>query len=226
MLNHTVKILIADDHELFRKGIISLLLKEKKIRIVGEANDGKDLIYKYYKLKPDLFITDISMPELSGIEAINILSAEDPKIKAIFLSMYSGEDYIYHCIKSGGSGLIHKNITKQELLYAIELILEGKKYFGEGYSEEQIENLINHYETHPHLSGLEEANLLTNKEEEILLLIAKGLTSSEIAECLYISKRTIDHHRASIMQKLNLKSAPQLIKFAISYSSSLKKLNS
>lgn len=117
MLTKTVKILIADDHELFRKGIISLLLKEEKIKIVGEANDGKDLVYKCLKLNPDLLITDISMPEQSGIEAVGTLIKKNPKLKVIFLSMYSGEDYIYHCIKAGGSALLHKNISKEELLF-------------------------------------------------------------------------------------------------------------
>ena len=223
MLNRTIKILIADDHELFRKGIISLLLKEEKIKIIGEANDGKDLIYKYFKLKPDLVITDISMPEISGIEAIHILSEKDTDIKAIFLSMYSGEDYIYHCIKSGGSGLLHKNVTKQELLHAIELISAGKKYFGEEFTEEQIDQIIKDYETHSHDHDSAGVDSLTNKEMKVLSLLAEGLTTNEIAEKMYIGGRTVETHRANIMQKLNLKSSPQLIKYAILYSENLKK---
>lgn len=191
MLNHTVKILIADDHELFRKGIISLLIREEKIRLIGEANDGKDLIYKYFKLKPDLVITDISMPEISGIEAVSILSAKDPSIKVIYLSMYGGEDYIYHCIKSGGSALIHKNVTKQELFRTIELVSEGRRYFGQEFSEAQIEKIITDYESHIYSTGFEGVALLSSKEEEILLLIADGLTSNEIADKLYSAKRTI-----------------------------------
>lgn len=218
-----INILIADDHELFRKGIISLLIKEEKIRIIGEANDGKDLIYKYFKLKPNLVITDISMPELSGIEAVSILSKKNPDIKVIFLSMYGGEDYIYHCIKAGGSGLIHKNVTKKELLHAIKLISEGKKYFGDEYSEEQIEQLIQDYETHSHDHISAEADLLTNKEINVLSLLAEGLTTNEIAEKMYIGRRTVETHRANIMEKLNLKSSPQLIKYAISYSETFKK---
>lgn len=223
MLNHTVKILIADDHELFRKGIISLLLQEEKIRIVGEANDGKDLIYKYFKLKPDLVITDISMPELSGFEAVSILSDKDPCIKVIYLSMYGGEDYIYHCIKSGGLGLIHKNVTKEELLHAIDLVSNGKKYFGQGYTEEQIEKIITDYESHLYSTGFEGIEQLSSKEEEILLFIADGLTSDEIADKLYSAKRTIDTHRTHIMQKLKLNSFPELIKYAISYAVFKKK---
>ena len=224
MLTHTIKILIADDHELFRKGIISLLLHEEKIRILGEANDGKDLIYKYFKLKPDLVITDISMPELSGFEAVSILSDKDPGIRVIYLSMYAGEDYIYHCIKSGGSGLIHKNVTKQELLHAIELVYDGRMYFGKEYSDEQIERLIADYESHMYSTGFEEVERLSSKEVEILLLIADGLTSDEMADKLYSAKRTVDTHRTHIMQKLKLNSFPELIKYAISYAAFKKNI--
>lgn len=223
MLSHTVKILVADDHELFRKGIISLLLKEDKIKIIGEANDGKDLIYKYLKLKPDLVITDISMPEISGIEAVRTLHEKDPDIKAIFLSMYDGEDYIYHCIKSGGSGLIHKNVTKKELLLAIEKVAKGQMYFGEKYSEEQIEMIIQDYETHSQSNSSSDAEQLTNKEIKVLTLLAEGLTTSEIADKMYIGQRTVETHRANIMEKLNLKSYPQLMKYSITFANTLKK---
>jgi two-component system response regulator NreC len=158
------------------------------------------------------------MPETSGIEAVSVISKKDPKVKVIFLSMYGGEDYVYHCLKSGGSGLIHKNVNKQELLHAIELVTEGKKYFGKEYSEEEIEKLIADYESQTHFTGLEESEPLTSKEEEILLLIAEGLTSTEIAERLYITKRTVDTHRTHIMLKLKLNSFPELIKYAMSYS--------
>ncbi|NWF90754.1 MAG: response regulator transcription factor [Ignavibacteriaceae bacterium] len=223
MLNRLVKILIADDHELFRKGIISLLLKEDKIKIIGEANDGKDLIYKYFKLKPDLVITDISMPEISGIEAVRILSKKDPDVKVIFLSMYDGDDYIYHSIKSGGLGLINKNISKQELMIAIEYVSNGKKYFGEKYTEEQINRIVNDYEEHSHNSLTDNIEQLTNKEKEVLTLLAEGLTTSEIADKMYIGQRTVETHRSNIMEKLNLKSYPQLMKYAITVANTLKK---
>lgn len=222
MLDRTVKILIADDHELFRKGMISLLNSEENIKIIGEANNGKDLIYKYLKLKPDLLIADISMPELSGIEAVKTLYESDKNIKVLFLSMYNGVDYIYHCIKSGGSGLVNKDIPKKELLNAIDLITSGKKYFGEDYPEERIEKLLDEYEKQLKSIKQEGNEQLTDKETEIMLMLAEGLTSNEIADKLFISKRTVDTHRTHIMQKLGLKSSPQLIKYAITKSTSLK----
>jgi two-component system response regulator NreC len=223
MLDRNVKILIADDHELFRKGMISLLNSEENIKIIGEANNGKDLIYKYLKLKPDLLIADISMPELSGIEAVKTLYDSDKSIKVLFLSMYNGVDYIYHCIKSGGSGLVNKDIPKKELLNAIDLIINGKKYFGEDYSEDKIEKLLENYEKQLKSIKQEGDEQLTDKETEIMLMLAEGLTSNEIADKLFISKRTVDTHRTHIMQKLGLKSSPQLIKYAITKSTSLKK---
>jgi two-component system response regulator NreC len=223
MLDRNVKILIADDHELFRKGMISLLNSEENIKIIGEANNGKDLIYKYLKLKPDLLIADISMPELSGIEAVKTLYDSDKSIKVLFLSMYNGVDYIYHCIKSGGSGLVNKDIPKKELLNAIDLIINGKKYFGEDYSEDKIEKLLENYEKQLKSIKQEGDEQLTDKETEIMLMLAEGLTSNEIADKLFISKRTVDTHRTHIMQKLGLKSGPQLIKYAITKSTSLKK---
>lgn len=223
MQDHSIKILIADDHELFRKGIISLLLNEEWIKIIGEANDGKDLINKCYKLHPDLIITDISMPELSGLEAARILSEEMNDIKIIFLSMYGGEDYIYHCIKSGGSALVHKNVSKKELLNVIKSVIKGKKYFGYELSDVQIRKILSSYQHQTYPALLASTDKLTHKEEEVLLLIAEGLTSNEIAERLSIGKRTVDHHRTNIMQKLNLKSFPQLMKYALSFAELSKK---
>ena len=222
-MNRIIKILVADDHELFRKGIISLLIAENDIEIIGEANTGKDLISKYQKLKPDLVIADISMPELSGIEAVKILSEEDNKIKVLFLSMYGGEDYIYHCIKSGGSGLVNKDVPQNELIHAIKTVSEGKLYFGSDYTEDKIEDLLNNYEKQLKTISLNEIEYLTEKEVEILLLVSEGLTSNEIANKLFISKRTVDTHRTHMAQKLGLKSFPQLLKYAISYATSLKK---
>lgn len=226
MDNKTIRILIADDHELFRKGIISLLINEEKIKIIGEANNGKDLIYKYLRLKPDLVIADISMPELSGLEAVKTLFKQDSKIKVLFLSMYGGVDYIYHCIKSGGSGLANKDIPQKELIRIIELISEGNKYFDKVYSESEIESLIHSYEKQLKTISPDGVESLTDKEVEIMLLVSEGLTSNEIADKLCVSKRTVDTHRTHLMQKLGLSSYPQLLKYAFTYANSIKKNDS
>ena len=222
MKNSSIKILIADDHELFRKGIISLLLGEEDIDIIGEANNGKDLIYKYLKLKPDLVISDISMPELSGLEAVSTIYERYPDVKVIFLSMYAGEDYIYHCLKAGGLSLINKDIPKEELLNAIHTVVKGKKYFGKDYTDENIQKIVSNYEKQLDTKEFIPNPELTDKEVEILLLIAEGLSSNDIADKLFIAKRTVDTHRTHIMQKLDLNSTPQLFKYATKYAEMIK----
>lgn len=222
MKKNCIKILIADDHELFRKGFISLLIDEPGIKIIGEANNGKDLVYKYFKLEPDLIITDISMPETSGLEAVKTLYEQNINIKVIFLSMYGGDDYIYHCIKSGGSSLINKDISKAELLKTIASVSSGEKCFGDYNTAEKIDEFIETYEKRLVAENKPGAIRLTDKETEILILIAEGFTSQEIADKLFIAKRTVDTHRINLMHKLNLKSFPQLMKYAINYADFVK----
>lgn len=223
MIVEKIHILIADDHQLFRKGIISLLETVDNIEFIGEVSNGRELIDVYNKLKPDLVIADISMPELSGIEAVKILNERGDFVKAIFLSMYGGEEFIYHCFKVGGYGLINKNISKDELVYAIDKVMNDEKYFGKEYSIKEIEEIVNSYENNSKIIEVNNFKKLTGKEEEILLFIGDGMTSTEIADKLFIAKRTVDTHRSHLMQKLNLKSLPQLIKCAISFSASKRK---
>jgi DNA-binding NarL/FixJ family response regulator len=222
MNNNKTTILIADDHELVRKGIISLLIEEQNLQVVAEANNGKDLVYKYLKFKPDLIISDISMPELSGFEAITTLSDNNKNIKVLFLSMFAGDDYIYHCIKAGGCGLISKDSPKEELLFAIELISKGKRYFGKALPEEKIFQFVKDYEKNLSKEKITKKTDFTEQEISVLLLVAEGQTSSDIADKLFISKRTVDSHRANIIHKLGLKTGPQLLKYAIKFSEEYK----
>ncbi|MCU7492697.1 MAG: response regulator transcription factor [Bacteroidota bacterium] len=216
---NSIRIVVADDHSLFRSGIISLLEDAAEIFVVGEATDGGDLYEKYFELKPDVILVDISMPGVTGIEALKKILARDPSAKALFLSMHEGEEYVYHILKSGGKGLISKNVMKGELVYAIKTVYSGKKYFGAYWTEERLEELREKY------SGgdgggisvqLAEASL-TQREIEILRLIGEGYTSNEIASKTGLSKRTVDTHRIHLMSKLGIKSLPELIKYAIQY---------
>ncbi len=216
-----VRIVIADDHTLFRSGIISLIESEENIIIAGEADNGSQLLDKYFELKPDLILLDISMPEMTGLEAAKLIRKQDQKVKILFLSMHEGEDYIYHCIKSGGDGLINKNILKSELIKAISTLMNGNRYFGKNYTDTQIEEIVKRYDSFIEVPKFIQPTRLTEKEKEVLLLISEGLTSSEIADRLNIGKRTVDTHRINIMQKLNLNSLPELIKYSIDYSTAL-----
>ena len=216
MIDKTISVLVADDHKLFRSGIISLLENEREIFVVGEAENGEELVEKYFKLKPDIVLVDISMPILDGMDAVKRIKKTDDSIRALFLSMHDDEEYTYYCLKAGGKGLISKNIMKGELILAIKKVYEGGNYFGTIKTEENLKELVNKYHVfkNRNLSGID----FSQREVEILQLISEGLTSNEIAEKLLISKRTVDTHRTHLMQKLNLKSLPELIKYAINYS--------
>lgn len=217
-----IRIVIADDHTLFRQGIIKLLSESKDIFVVGEASNGEELVEAFLTNKPDVVIADISMPKLSGTEAAQQIMKIDKSAKILFLSMYSGEEYIYHCLKVGGMGLVNKNALKGELLFAIKVVNENKKYFGTDYNQIKMDELVSKFEHAKKDGFLHNGIEFTSREDKILMFISEGLTSAEIADKLNISKRTIDSHRSHIMQKLNLKSLPEFLKFAIKYSTSKK----
>lgn len=215
-MNQSIRIIVADDHALFRSGIISLLEDIREIFIVGQVENGQELIDKYFELKPDVILSDISMPIISGTDAVKKIKQKDPSVRALFLSMHEGEEYIYYCLKAGGSGLISKNILKGELVFAIRQVYNGNKYFGGAWTEEKLQALIDKFDS-TDVSNHPFNNSLSAREIEVLKLIGEGLTSSEIAERTELSKRTIDSHRMHLMQKLNIKSLPELIRYAIQY---------
>jgi len=221
---NSIRILICDDHALLRTGIIGLLENESGIFIIGEAEDGYDLIAKYELLQPDLVIADISMPRLSGTDAVKELKLKYPGIKVLFLSMLQGELYIYYAAKVGGLGLVGKNIAKGELLFAINEVYNGRFYFGPLYDEEKIKDILKRYDNQPVGIKFNINIKLSETEEKILEYISDGLTSAEIAGKLSLSKRTIDDYRVKIMQKYEVKNQMSLVKFAVLYTESKRKI--
>jgi DNA-binding NarL/FixJ family response regulator len=212
-----IRILLCDDHSLFRNGLISLLKDEPGFFIIGEAEDGEDMINKYNLLKPDIILADISMPKLTGTEAVKKLKVLNPDVKVLFLSMLHDEQYIYYTWQVGGKGLVDKNIARGELVYAINEIYRGNNYFGPLCDENQLKELIAKYEFLNIKQRVKHEDGLTETEEKVLYYIKQGITSAEIAAQMEISKRTVDSHRTKIMQKYQLKSLPALIKLAMSY---------
>ena len=220
-----LRVLFVEDEELAREKLAKLL--SKLFKEVVLASNGLDGLEKYQKSKAtnekiDLIISDISMPELSGFEAITTLSDNNKNIKVLFLSMFAGDDYIYHCIKAGGCGLLSKDSPKEELLFAIELISKGKRYFGKALPEEKIFQFVKDYEKNLSKEKITKKPDFTEQEISVLLLVAEGQTSSDIADKLFISKRTVDSHRANIIHKLGLRTGPQLLKYAIKFSEEYK----
>jgi two-component system, NarL family, response regulator NreC len=220
-----IRLLICDDHALVRSGIVKLLEEENWIYLVGEAENGEEMIQKYISLRPDLILADISMPVLSGIDAVKRIKQNYPEAIILFLSMLFDEQYIYCAIKVGASGLLSKNVSKDELLYALSEITLGRKYFGPLYNDKKILEIIKKYDSNSN-SSLDTIGVkMTNREEEVLKYVSQGLMSEEIGDKMNLGKRTVDKIRISIMQKFELKSLPALISFAIHYTEYKKNSN-
>ncbi|MCH7771941.1 MAG: response regulator transcription factor [Bacteroidetes bacterium] len=214
--NSTIKVLVADDHSLFRKGIIRLLKDQSNIFIIAEAENGEELITKYFEFFPDVILVDIAMPFMPGPVAVMKILEKDPKAKALFLSMYDGDEYIFMVLKSGGMGLINKNVMDGELAYAIEQVFRGEKYFRGKWTNESLEQIIRDFESYQN-ENLDFTIEITHREEQVLKFLNEGLNTKEMAEKLQLSRKTIDFYRANIMRKFKLKSMPDLIRFAIRY---------
>jgi len=216
MKNQVIKILVADDHTLFRQGVIRLLEDNKDFSVVAEAENGSDLIEKYFSICPDIILTDIAMPGLTGIQAVQEILKRDRNAKALFLSMYDTEEYVYKVIKSGGMGLVNKNILEDKLFLAIDKVWTGKKYFGSKWNEKEIEQLIYDYENK--LDDNPSINIELNfREEQILQLVIEGATSKDIAENMQLSKKTIDYYRSNLLRKFTIKTQIELAKCGIMY---------
>ena len=215
-----IRILICDDHALIRTGLIGTLSNEPGIFIVGEAENGNEMITQYEKLKPDLVISDIEMPAMSGIRALKQLKSKYPLIKALFVSVYGGDEYIYSILKAGGLGLIDKSPAKGELLYAVNEVYNGRQYFGPHYNNEQIKAILKKYDAPPVYFDFASPIQPTPTENDVLEFISQGLSTQEIAGKMDVNPRTIDTHRANIIKKFSLKGGHDLIRFAFFYSAS------
>ncbi|MGE5682848.1 MAG: response regulator [Bacillota bacterium] len=209
-----IRILVAEDHNIVRDGIIGLLENIPGLYVVGEASNGNDLVEKYSVLVPDVVISDISMPGMTGIDAVIAIRNKFPSVKALFLSIHEGEEFIFHVLKAGGKGLLSKNIIKGELIYAIKIVAHGGNYFGSGYTDEKLREILEK-NTPADPAVLFQDTDLSRREVEVLRLVCDGYSSYEIAEALEISKKTVDTHRSSIMKKLDVENTSQLIKFAV-----------
>lgn len=207
-------VIIADDHTIVRDGIKALLSEQEDIVINGEASNGSELFRLLSRTTADIILLDISMPDLSGIEICGMLKTEYPQIKVLFLSMYTTEEYIFNAIKAGAYGYLPKNISQPELLEAIRSLSQGREYFNETISNIILKSYINKAKKAEPDDEIREHSL-SKRELEVLRLFAEGFSNSEIGTRLFISPRTVESHKNHIMQKINLKSPVDLIKFAI-----------
>lgn len=206
---NTTKIIIADDHTMFLEGITSLLNNVSEIEIVGKAVNGKEVLLLLEKTKTDIIVLDISMPEMDGIEVTKIIKKKYSNLKILILSTHSNSQMIAKLIRIGIDGYLLKNAEKDELLYAIQKINLGETYFSK-----EVAIIHNEYETNLK-QNLATTTELSNREKEILILIAKQYTAAEIAEKTFISLNTVNTHKRNLLSKLNVKNAAGLVKYAI-----------
>jgi DNA-binding NarL/FixJ family response regulator len=205
-----IRILIADDHKIFRDGIRALLDKEKHISVVGDVANASEVIDFLEKNEADVILMDIDMGETDGIDATFILKKKYPEVNVLALSMYGEHNYILKMIEAGANGYILKNAGKEELLTAINSVAAGGTYFSREVSLRLFENINKLHKT---TSGNSEIPL-TNREIEILKLIAQEYSNAEIADKLFISIRTVDTHRRNLIAKLDVKNTAGLVKYA------------
>ena len=209
-MERTCNIVLADDHTLFRNGLRTLLSGIEGFNVVGEASDGIELLDLLEKITPDVILLDIEMPRMNGIAAAEEALKRWPDLKIITLSMYGDEDYYFKMVSLGVKGFILKNSEIKDVVAAIEAVAEGGSFF----SQELLFNLVSNLRTNSD-NALTSNSLLSEREMEILLLICKGYSNQEIGEELFISKRTVDKHRANILFKTNCKNTANLVVFAI-----------
>jgi two-component system nitrate/nitrite response regulator NarL len=202
-----IRILLADDHPMIRAGFKSMLDKNERFEIVGEAGNGKELIALAGQLNPDIILVDISMPVMNGLESLEALSGQTPGVRIIILTMHEEREYILQALKSGAAGYLIKNIERFELERAIITVYEGGKYFSP-----IITNILAEAVSKPEASDIAE---VTPREKEVLELVAQGNSTKQIADLLGISIRTVESHRINMLKKLKVNNTAGLIKKAI-----------
>ncbi len=207
-----IRILLADDHIVVRDGLRVLLERQPDFEIVGEAADGIEAVRLSEDTTPDVVLMDIAMPLLNGIEATRRIASRCPKTAVVILSMHYDESYILRSLKAGARGYLVKDSAKADLIHGIRAVHEGRSFLSPKVSRILQDDHMRQLES----KGLDDSyDLLTDREREILQLVAEGRTNKEIANLLNISPYTIDTHRTHILQKLNLHSAPELILYAV-----------
>lgn len=207
-----ISILIADDHSIIRSGLRTLLRGESSFRIAGEAANGEEALRLARQRKPDVVLLDISMPKLNGLEAARLIKKEVPLTRVLILTIYETEEYVQQMLQSGVDGYVLKNADRQELFEAIRAVAAGKRYFSKEIADLLVKGFVDRQKraqpTRRHVP-------LSQRETEILGLIARGMTGPEIAAKLFLSVRTVNTHRTNIMKKLGIHETAGLVRYAI-----------
>ncbi|MFC2101301.1 response regulator, partial [Bacteroidota bacterium] len=210
-----IRVVLVDDHQIFRDGIVSLFTDVGDIKIIGVASNAEEAVDKVSMLEPEVILLDISMPGISGIELIEQLHQLNKDFKILILSMYTREEYISQAVRAGAKGYLAKqDTTKDELTKAIREVRNNKEYFSDSISLIMKEYFLNSARN-PEINRKNDIQKLTPREKEVLKLVVEGLSNQEIADKLFVNIRTVETHKTNILQKLNLKNSVDLVKFAI-----------
>jgi DNA-binding NarL/FixJ family response regulator len=207
----SIRILLADDHQMLRDGLCSILASESDMEVVGETGDGRTAVSMCRTLVPDVVVMDIAMPDLNGVEATRQIKRENPKVKVVALSMYPDRRYVIGMLEAGASGYVLKASAYDELTRAVRVVSEGKKYLSPDITGVVVE-------AHVHSTTASDTSpykVLGPREREIVQLLAEGKSSPQIAQQLHISTGTVDTHRRNIMKKLGIHTVVELTKYAI-----------
>jgi two-component system, NarL family, response regulator NreC len=206
------RIIIVEDHTILRQGLRVLLSSDPDFEIVGEAEDGRESVRLAETLSPDLILMDLSMPKMTGTEAISEIKKRNTDTKIVVLTVHKGEEYVLSALEAGADGYVLKDANREELATAIKKVLEGKRYLSPDISGKVIEGYL---EGKKALRTKTSWDTLTQREREILKLIAEGYKNKEVAESLFISVKTVQKHRSNLMEKLDLHNTAALTVFAI-----------
>ena len=207
---HTI--VIAEDHQLFREGLKSMLADNEHFDVIAEAEDGLEAIRHIRRKQPDLLLLDLSMPRLSGISVIKDVKSAFPEVKILALTIHESDQYVLEAFEAGADGYCIKDASREELMLAVKSVIEGKRYISPGIADGVMEGFI---EGRKKLKKETTWDTITQREREVLKLLAEGYLNKEIAELLSISVKTVEKHRANIMAKLDLHNASALTAYAI-----------
>ena len=203
-------VLICDDHTLFREGLKAILRDEPSIQIVDEADNGKQAVIKAQRLHPDIVLMDIAMPDLTGFEATRQIVRMNPQTKVLILTMYEEEEVITRCLQAGASGYVLKDAPRHELIHALDIVKHGGQYLSSRALRKVVKTHVRESE-----KSLTDYERLSDREREVLKLLADGLALKEIASRLVLSVKTVDAHKTNMMRKLDLHDRSEVIKYAI-----------
>jgi DNA-binding NarL/FixJ family response regulator len=210
MGNSVIRVLLADDHTLVRESLVGVLQADGDVEVVAQAADGLETVTKAIACRPDVVVTDISMPRLNGIEVVRRLHEALPDTRVLVLTMHQEDEYVLQAVRAGASGYLVKDSAASELLVAVRSLRAGRAYFGPQAARALAEQL-----QHPERQVEDPYGRLTPREREVFHLIAEGLTTKEIARKLDISAKTAENHRARVLDKLDVRNTAELVRYAL-----------